>query len=134
MIAYHKFGIEQMPRILAIYRAADWCAYLTDNEKLTRAFQNSLYVLGAFDCHKLIGFVRCVGDGEHILYIQDLIVDPAYRRQGVGRELMQRTMKKFAQVRMLALATDAADMVSNTFYAEIGMRRFEDAECTGYLR
>lgn len=61
-----------------IYRKESWNAYLKDDEKLIRAFDKSLYIIGAFDNSKLIGLTRCVGDGEHILVVQDLIVDPEY--------------------------------------------------------
>lgn len=43
------FGCERMDEVREIYREAGWRAYLTDDEKLDRAFQNSLYLLGAFD-------------------------------------------------------------------------------------
>lgn len=64
----------------------------------------------------MIGFIRCVGDGEHIVYVQDLIVDVEYKRRGIGRELMDKVMNKFINVHMLTLITDSADEISNSFY------------------
>lgn len=131
---YREFTVELLPRALEIYRAAGWTAYLGDDERLARAFRNSLYILGAFDGDVLAGFVRCVGDGEHVVYVQDLIVDVPYRRQGFGRALLNQAMAGYAHVRMFALTTDAADPDSNAFYAAVGLRRFENAGCAGYFR
>ena len=78
---------EYLEDIKRIYKSANWLAYLKDDEKLKRAFKNSIYLLGAFEQNKLIGFIRCLGDGEHIVIVQDLIVDPNYYRQGIGTDL-----------------------------------------------
>lgn len=63
--------------------------------------------------NNLAGFIRCVGDGEHIVYVQDLIVDVEYKRQGIGRTLIDKAVDKFSSVRMFTLITDSADEVSN---------------------
>ena len=75
MIEYREFGAEELSRVQALYEDAGWTAYLGGPDKLARAFAMSLYVLGAFQNGVLVGFVRCVGDGEHIVYVQDLIVE-----------------------------------------------------------
>lgn len=74
MITYKAFGIEEIEQVKNVYKMEGWTAYLQDDEALIRAFANSLYCLGAYDKDQLIGFVRCVGDGEHIILVQDLIV------------------------------------------------------------
>ena len=75
MITYKEFGEELLEMVKEIYMQEGWWAYLGDDEKLARAFKNSLYTLGAFEGDRLTGFVRCVGDGEHILLVQDLIIE-----------------------------------------------------------
>ena len=82
---------EYFDDIKRIFKSVNWSAYLKDDEKLKRAFENSIYLLGAFDNSKLVGFIRCVGDGEHILLIQDLIVDSNYYR----KELEQNYLSMF---------------------------------------
>ena len=54
---------EYFEDIKRIYKSTDWLTYLNDDEKLKRAFENSLCFLGAFKEDKLVGFIRCVGDG-----------------------------------------------------------------------
>ncbi|MCR5374727.1 MAG: GNAT family N-acetyltransferase [Lachnospiraceae bacterium] len=58
-------------------------AYLNNDDALKRAYENSLYCLGAYSGDELVGFIRCVGDGEHIVLVQDLIVVPEYQRQKI---------------------------------------------------
>ena len=74
MITYREISSAFLGEIKEIYSQAGWTAYLNDSEKLKRAFDRSLFLLGAFDGPVLAGFVRCVGDGEHVLLVQDLIV------------------------------------------------------------
>ena len=68
---YEIFGPERLEAVRAIYEEAGWYAYFGNDEALHRAFEQSLYVLGAFEGDELIGFVRCVGDGEHVVIVQD---------------------------------------------------------------
>ena len=120
-INYQTFDTELINQVLSIYEKNGWTAYLDDVEKLKRSFENSIYVLGAFDDGLLAGFIRCVGDGENIVFIQDLIVDPNYYRQGIGKKLYTLASNHFKDVRTFLLITDADDTRSNSFYKAIGM-------------
>lgn len=105
MIEYKEFRSELIEEICRIYQENQWRNYLGDKDKLSRAFERSLYVLGAFDEGNLVGFVRCVGDSEYILYVQDLIVKPTHYRQGIGKALMARVSEKYSSVRQFVLIT-----------------------------
>lgn len=132
-LEYRTFGTEQLPRVQELYRQAGWTAYLGDGEQLERAFRASLYLLGAFDGGRLAGFIRCVGDGEHIVVVQDVLVDGAYRRRGIGRSLLQRVRAAYAHVRTFTLMTDAADEGANAFYQSMKMKSYGDMGLAGYL-
>lgn len=128
MIQYKQFSIERIDEVYEIYKENDWLSYLGDKDKLSRAFKNSLFILGAFCDDKLVGFVRCIGDSEYILYVQDLIIKPSHYRKGIGKELMNRVSQKYPDIRQFALITDEDDNVSNAFYKSIGLVN----ECNGY--
>ena len=134
MLEYKEFGSNRLEEIKEIYEEQGWTAYLNDDEKLTRAYDNSLYVYGIFDGSKLIGFVRCVGDGEHIVVVEDLVIKTEYQRQGLGKKLLQHVFEKYADVRMLSLYTDKADIKANSFYRKIGMRLVEEMGAVSYIR
>ena len=134
MIEYKELTSESLTAIKSLYQQHDWLAYLQDDVKLIRAFDQSLYTLGAYDGETLVGFIRCVGDGEHIVLVQDLIVAETHLRKGIGRELMHKVYERFADVRMLMLLTDAMDERANAFYQSIGMIKLEQNGCVTYMR
>ena len=135
MLTYREFGAECLAEVREIYAACGWTNYLEDEETLRRALEQSLFLLGAFEDNALVGFVRCVGDGAYILYVQDLIVTPALQRKGIGRELMRQVSERFAGLRQFLLITDAEDAVSNAFYRAIGLKTtLGGYPCTAYFR
>ncbi|MDU2686213.1 MAG: GNAT family N-acetyltransferase [Paeniclostridium sordellii] len=134
MINYKEFDSSMIEEIKDIYKKESWNAYLRDDEKLIRAFDNSLYIMGAFDNCKLVGFIRCVGDGEHILVVQDLIVEPKYQQRGIGTYLFKTIMQKYSNVRMFMVVTDLEDIVDNKFYKSFNLKKLEDMNMVGYIR
>ena len=134
MISYNEINSSMIESIKDIYRKESWNAYLKDDEKLIPAFNNSLYTLGAFDDCKLIAFIRCVGDGEHILIVQDLIVEPEYQKRGIGTYLFSTIMEKFSKVRMFMVVTDIEDIVDNKFYQSFNLKKLEEMNMIGYIR
>lgn len=133
-IGYRSVGEEHLGEIREIYAKESWNAYLKRADGLGCAFRNSLFCLGAFDGEKLIGFIRCVGDGEHILLVQDLIVAPEYRHQGIGTALFETVWGKYSHVRMFCVLTDAGDEMDNHFYQSFGMKTLKDRDMVGYIR
>ncbi|MBQ9120113.1 MAG: GNAT family N-acetyltransferase [Lachnospiraceae bacterium] len=131
---YKEFRTERMQDVYGLYERAGWKAYLGDRDKLFRTLKQSLYILGAFKGARLVGFIRCVGDGEHIVYVQDLIVDTEFKRQKIGKTLLKMAMEKYADVRMFTLLTDAQDEESNAFYRAVGMKTCEEHGLRGYFR
>src|SRR5687767_2696830 len=45
--------------------------------------------IGAWDGGKLVGSVRILSDGYFFSTVPEVMVDPEYRRQGIGRELLR---------------------------------------------
>ena len=134
MVTYKEFGTELLGRVKEIYTGENWNSYLKDDNKLERAFQNSLYVLGAFMEDRLVGFIRCVGDGEHIVIVQDLIVDRSYQKQGIGTKLFRTVWDKYSDVRMFQVVTDLEDEVDNHFYRSMGMKPLAEGHMIAYFR
>ncbi|MBR5545512.1 MAG: GNAT family N-acetyltransferase [Clostridia bacterium] len=134
MIECEDLTSASLEAIKNLYHQHGWLAYLQDDAKLARAFDQSLYTLGAYDGEELVGFIRCVGDGEHIVMVQDLVVAETRLRQGIGKTLMQSVYERFPDVRMLMLLTDAMDERANAFYQSIGMTKLEENGCITYMR
>jgi len=135
MTRYAAFGAERLEEIKAIYAEEGWSAYLRDDERLKKAFEHSLYCLGAFDERDtLCGFVRCVGDGGHIVMVQDLIVAKGFRGQGIGKTLFKAAWDRYADVRMFEVVTDIEDEKANRFYQSFGMKKLSEGCMTAYFR
>lgn len=134
MIAYKSFGVELLPQVKVLYEKEGWRAYLNNDEMLRMAYVDSLWIYGAFDDDRLIGLVRCVGDGQHILLVQDLIVDPEYRGKGIGTTLFKAAWDRYTHVRMFMVVTDLASPSANRFYQRLGMKPLEKGGMVSYFR
>lgn len=128
MIEYREFGSELVDEVYQLYEKNEWESYLGDKDKLCRAFDKSRFIIGAFDEGHLVGFARCVGDDEYIVYVQDLIVDPSYQRRGIGKQLMKLVSDRYPAIHQFVLITDRDDDTANEFYKSIGLSE----NCNGY--
>lgn len=134
MITYQSFGVERMEEVKALYQKEGWHAYLKDDQKLLEAFLHSLMVLGAFHDNHLVGFIRMVGDGAHIVLVQDLIVAKNYQHQGIGKHLFTAMLDQYKDVRMFQVITDKDDIVDNHFYQSFGLHQIIDGNMVAYFR
>jgi len=87
-----------------------------------RLLQESDVVILAWDEeeHRVIGFVTAITDHVLSAYIPLLEVLPAYRRQGIGRELVRRMLARLGDLYIVDLLCDPA---LQPFYEALGMRR-----------
>ena len=108
-----------MPEVLALYKSVGWSMYTRDPARLERALTHSLMVLGTYEGKQLVGLIRAVGDGETILFIQDLLVLPEYQRRGIGKQLIEALLARFPEVRQRVLLTDN-DPKTRNFYKAAG--------------
>jgi len=134
VIHFNEINSGLIERIKDLYRNEGWSAYLNDDVRLIRALDNSLYILGVFDDQELIGFVRCIGDGEHAVIVQDIIVDDNFKRRGLGRQLMNVVFDKYSSVRWIQVNTDMADKRANAFYQSLGMKKLDQAGIISFFR
>ncbi len=88
-----------------------------------RILQGSYAVELAIDeaTRNVVGFVTCVSDGVSAAYIPHLEVLDAYKKQGIGSELMRRLLARLSNIYMIDLMCDD-DVVP--FYERLGLRRY----------
>ena len=65
---------------------------LHDLEAARRGLLGTLFAVCAYADGVLAGMARVIGDGALVYYIQDVIVLPAFQREGVGSRLMEKVM------------------------------------------
>lgn len=118
--------------ILPLYQSVGWKAYTDAPATLARAFSKSLIVLGAYSGETLIGLVRAVGDGETIVFIQDLLMHPEYQRNGVSSALVYQVLNQFRHVRQIQLTTDNTPETI-AFYSSLFFQTHTDFDCIGFM-
>ena len=127
---YENFHLED---IINLYQSVGWTNYLERIGILEEAYANSLCVLGAYDDDRLIGIIRAVGDGQTIVFVQDIIVLPEYQRKGVGTKLMKAVVEKYKDVYQMELLTDNTEK-TNAFYRSVGFTASDDIGCVAFIR
>ena len=119
--------------ILHLYLANQWIAYTNHPQSLFDGFKQSLYSYGAYDGDTLVGLIRVVGDGQTIIYIQDVLVHPDYHHKGIGTILVHHILKKYQYVRQIVLTTDNST-TQKAFYEHLGFIPYESLDLIGYYQ
>lgn len=133
MIGYKINDVVSFEEIFPLYEAVGWTNYTSNPIMLQNALEHSLFILTARDEEgKLIGFLRAVGDGYSILYIQDIIVLPEYQRQGIGTQLLRQTLEYFNEVYQIILTTDS-EVKTIAFYEANGFTTLSKYGCTSFM-
>lgn len=105
-LAYQSGVIPTREELAALYGSVGWSTYTSDATRLEAAVNASLAVVTARQDGELLGLARLVGDGLTIVYLQDILVLPSHQRLGIGRQLFQRILAPFHDVRQKVLITD----------------------------
>lgn len=122
-----------MREILPLYQSVGWTNYTDAPAMLENALWHSLCVLAARKDGALVGALRAVGDGHSILYVQDLLVLPAFQRQGIGRRLLAELEARYPHVYQTVLLTDDTP-ASVAFYEACGFTRAAAQGCSAFLK
>ncbi len=119
--------------ILDLYSSVDWTAYTDHPEVLKRSFEKSLLILACYAGGNLVGILRAVGDGETVVFIQDILVKPEFQHQGIGTALLKEVLSRYSHVRQIQLSTDNTEN-TKAFYRSCGFRELSEIGCCGFMR
>ena len=119
--------------IMQLYDAVGWTAYTENAATLEQGFRNSLLILAAYENDKMLGIIRVVGDGSTIVFIQDILVFPENRRQGIGTALLKAVLERYSDVRQIELTTDNTPETI-AFYKSLGFSEFSEIGCCGFMK
>ncbi|TQR45969.1 GNAT family N-acetyltransferase [Paenibacillus popilliae] len=116
----------------------------TNQAKLEQVYrtiqQNEQYIiLGAFDEEQLVGSLMgiichdLVGDCKPFMVIENVIVSPLVRRQGVGKKLMQEieNMARQRDCYYIIFVSGEQRKEAHQFYERLG---FKDEKVEGYRK
>ena len=126
---------EQLRMIVGLYRQAGWWpeGEAEDLCLLARLVRQSHCFVVAMEGERIIGMGRAISDGVSDAYIQDVVVDSAWRGSGVGSRLVQGILERLA-VDGLGWIGLIAERDSAPFYTRFGFEEMGHARPMRLLR
>lgn len=118
---YNVTNAIDVAELQKLFAQASWTTRRTP-EAIQVMLDNTPVCLGVWDGDRLIGFARAITDDVFRATLEDVIVDEAYRGQGIGGEIVRRMLARLAHVEEIVLAC-ADERIP--FYAAHGFERFE---------
>lgn len=86
------------------------------------------FTLGVWDEDQLIGFARVITDDRYRALIDDVVVDSAYRGQGIASAMLDKLLKRMQHIEAILL--DCAPELEG-FYDRFG---FKPKDCSSLER
>jgi ribosomal protein S18 acetylase RimI-like enzyme len=118
-------------QVLALYEGVGWSAYTKEPERLLKGLAQS-QVITAYVEEQLVGLIRCITDGQTILYIQDLLVAPEFQRQKIGQRLLKKKLANHPSIRQKVLITDNTEK-TRRFYETCGFSSVEEQQIAAFI-
>ena len=128
----YKQEIPAMTDLVALYSSVGWTNYTNNPTMLEEAVKTSLWQLGVYDEKELVSYIRLVGDGQSVIFVQDLLVRPDHQRQGIGRKLLKEALATFPNVYQRLLVTERSEK-NLAFYQSLGFVELSEQACTGMI-
>jgi ribosomal protein S18 acetylase RimI-like enzyme len=130
---YEQNKVPTEKELKELYHSVGWFNYLTDEFTLTTLLNQSSFFITVKDNEQLIGLIRVITDDISIVYIQDLIVLPAYQRHGIGSELLNQVLNSFQHIRQIVLLTDN-EQTKRKFYEKSELFDVSQNNCLGFMK
>ena len=104
-------GADQMKidDIMRLLKMTYWADKRSKEQVETSLRHSSCYGIYPGDADRLVGFARVISDYATTYYLCDVIVDPAYRHNGLGTALVAHieSLPVYAGLRGLLITRDA---------------------------
>ena len=117
---------DEWEKLVDHYDETDMCLGLgrkRETEKIRRAFTHSYRYVTAWEEDTIIGAARMISDGECYGWIHDMSVRAAYRKQGIGRQIIERLLE--GNESLLVGLTSSFEAVG--FYTKLGFKKHKTA-------
>jgi len=108
--------------ICTLYQSADWTQPTFSPEQIEKILKHSFcFVIAEHDGHA-IGMGRVISDGVSDGYLQDIVVLPKWRNQGIGTRIVTKLIQECHEHGVTWLGI-IADPGTEYFYRKFGFAR-----------
>lgn len=115
------FSFDKRPsadQLIELYETAGLPRPTNDKERIQKMLDSSNLIVTAWNDEQLVGISRSITDWVWSCYLADLAVHPAFKKAGIGKELVRLTKEKLGEQSMLLLLSVPTAM---EYYPKIGM-------------
>jgi ribosomal protein S18 acetylase RimI-like enzyme len=118
-----NFEESWIDQIIELHNKTELKRPFSKKEKMSKALKNRYAVITCWYRGSLVGIGSMLSDGEMYSSIFDVVVDPIFQGQGIGKSIMDKLMAKAPQTSVhLTSAFGNED-----FYSKIGFRKHKTA-------
>jgi len=120
-VIYEAVDNAPLEEIVELYKSAGWWQDAPEAREITSDMIRGSFrfMVARLPKGRIVGMARVISDGFSDAYIQDVVVLPAYRRQGIGRELIRR-LTEYCVSRKIGWIGLVAEPGTREFYEELG--------------
>ena len=105
-------------QIIELYNNAGLPRPTNDKERMQKMIDNSNLIVTAWDNDMLVGVSRCITDWVWSCYLADLAVRHEYKKEGIGKKLINLTKEKVGEQSMVLLLSVPSAM---EYYPKTGL-------------
>jgi len=87
-------------------------------------YRHANLIISAWDGDRLVGISRSLTDFSYVAYLSDLAVDVQYQKQGIGKQLIEKTKSDLEPECMLVLL---AAPKAREYYGPLGFEQHPSA-------
>jgi ribosomal protein S18 acetylase RimI-like enzyme len=107
--------------IVELYTAGGWWKDSHEKSGIKHLIKGSFAFAVAVHKNKAVGMGRLLSDGVSDAYIQDLVVLPKFREEGIGREIV-KTLVEYCKSKGILWIGLIAEPNQDGFYSSLGFK------------
>lgn len=117
-ITYSTTAKPTPQQIIDLYESAGLNRPTKDANRIKKMYDNSNLVISAWDGDLLVGISRSLTDFCYVCYLADLAIREEYKKNGIGKKLVNLTKETIGDGTTLILLSAKTAM---EYYPKIGM-------------
>jgi N-acetylglutamate synthase-like GNAT family acetyltransferase len=117
------YSAEWIKQILDIHNKTELKRSESKKDIINEAFNASFAVVTAWKDNQLIACGRMISDGQMYSAIFDVVVDPDFQKQGLGKKIMAKLSEKVPGTCIYLTSTFG----NEPFYQKLGFRKHKTA-------